>query len=229
MPATPILEIACFSAASARIAEAAGADRIELCEDYAGGGITPSEEMILGVKNSVKIPVQVMIRPRSGSFIYSEAELAEMERSILFCRAHNIEGIVLGVLTEDKQVNVAACRRLIELAGPMSVTFHRAIDVCPDLKRAVQELVSLGVHRVLTSGRGKTALAGLPEISILQKLAGSKICIMPGGGVRASNIALLLASGCREYHSSGITSGPDADAQEITALREVLKQSTRKG
>lgn len=228
MPA-PVLEIACFNSESAVIAEAAGANRVELCEDYSCGGVTPSEEMITQVRRLVKLPLMVMIRPRAGDFVYSETEIAQMEESILFCRSNGVNGVVFGTLTGDNQIDRLLCSRLTNLARPMSVTFHRAIDECNDIKHSVRELVSIGVDRVLTSGRGKTALAGLSEISILQKIFGKQIAVMPGGGIRSSNITALFGSGCQEYHTSAITTGPNADAAEIEAVKQLLTQALAKG
>lgn len=217
-----ILEVACFNLKSAITAVAAGADRIELCEEYTAGGVTPSEELIRQVKDQVNVPVHIMIRPRGGDFVYSEQEIADMEASVLYCWQLGLSGVVFGALTATGEIDTATCRRLIQLARPMAVTFHRSIDHCKDLEQSMKTLLDLGVERVLSSGKGATALEGLTELSSLQARYGRQIIIMPGGGIRSSNIVSLLSSGCSEYHTAAITSGTDADAQEVKNIKALL-------
>jgi copper homeostasis protein len=223
MPSSAILEIACFNLESVLTAQVAGADRIELCENYEAGGITPSKELIRQVKALAAVPVHVMIRPRAGNFVYTPGECAEMENSIFFCKELGINGVVFGMLTPEHEVDLALCSHLTRLARPMPVTFHRAIDACNDVKRSIQSLIGFGLERILTSGRGNNALEGLAELKILQKIFGSQITLMPGGSIRSSNLEQLFSSGCKEYHSSGITSGPNADANEIRAMAQLLR------
>ena len=217
-----ILEIACFNLESAITAQSAGADRVELCVDYEAGGVSPSGELIEQAKAALTIPIHVMIRPRAGDFLYTPAEIKEMEQAILFCKERKINGVVFGMLTKEREVDLPLCSRLTQLARPMSVTFHRAIDDCKDMKGSVQKLIAAGVDRILTSGKGATALEGLPQLTILQKILGKQLGIIPGGGVRSSNLDQLFSSGCNEYHSSGITAGPEADAEEIKAMKQKL-------
>jgi copper homeostasis protein len=219
-----ILEIACFNLESALIAQSSGADRIELCEDYEQGGITPSEDLVIEVRNRIKIPIHVIVRPRGGDFIYSEKELEEMKQSISFCKKNNVDGVVWGILTRNKEINIEANKLLIKAARPMSITFHRAIDICPDLDTAIRNLIDLKVDRVLTSGLAISAEEGIPELKRIQNEFGKKITIMPGGGLRSSNIKQLLETGCHEFHSSAITHTKDlADGSEIKGLRLFLK------
>lgn len=218
------LEIACFNLESARLAQSSGADRIELCENYAEGGVTPEEEMIREIRKYVSVPVHVIIRPRGGSFYYSELEKYEMKNSILLCKQHNIHGIVMGCLLHDNTVDVKACKEFIELAGPMKVTFHRAIDVCYDIKTEIKKLIDLGIERVLTSGGKETAQDGREMLSELQSNFGDKIIILPGGGIRSSNLEELVAiSKCNEYHSAAILKNAQlCDEQEIKTMKRIL-------
>jgi copper homeostasis protein len=219
-----LLEIACFGLNSALTAQAAGADRVELCENYEAGGVTPSRELIGQARAILTLPIHVMIRPRAGNFVYTPEEVRSMESAILFCKEHGINGVVFGMLTPEREVDLSLCRYLTQLARPMSVTFHRAIDESADMKRSIRELIGVGVDRILTSGRGNSAIDGLPELKILQKLFGNEITVIPGGGVRASNLEQLFSSGCLEYHSSGIINGYNASAEEIRAMKQLLKK-----
>lgn len=221
----PLLEIACFNAESALTAQAAGADRIELCEDYAAGGITPSDNLLLKVRSSVTLPLVVMIRPRGGNFVYSGEEISQMERSILFCKENSVDGVVFGVLTPEGEIDKKACSHLIAKARPLPVTFHRAIDICSDTGVALQELIDLGVDRVLTSGGKDGALEGVEQLRSLQEKFGKAIRIMPGGGIRSGTILKLLSSGCNEFHSAAVMSGENADAEEIRAIKRLLSRS----
>lgn len=223
MQKSKILEIACFNPESALIAQSSGADRIELCENYREGGLTPSQKTILEVRHKIQIPLHVIIRPRSGNFVYSVPEIEEMKRSILFCKEHKIDGIVFGVLTEEKEINKFICGELIELTKPMSLTFHRAIDQCINLENTIEELIQMGVDRVLSSGGKSNALEGLFELKKLQEKYGEKIIIMPGGGIRSSNMKELLKSGCKEFHSAALIPGEEiASVAEIKALGQFL-------
>jgi len=218
-----ILEIACFSLESALLAQAAGADRIELCESYESGGITPSYQLIKEAREKIKIPLHVIIRPRGGDFIYSGAEIKQMEQDILFCKQQRINGLVFGVVTKNRQVDTALCAHLLALTEPLPVTFHRAIDECADLENGIRQLVDLDVHRVLTSGGKKNTSNNAERIKRLQATFGEQIIIMPGGGLRSSNILSLISTGCNEFHSSAITGMTLLpDIHEIKRLKQVL-------
>ena len=223
MPAAKVLEIASFDIGSALIAQKSGADRIELCVDYKNGGISPSEQTVLQAREKIIIPLHVIIRPRSGNFIYSEKEIQWMKDYILFCRQTRVDGIVFGVLDKNNEVDVDVCSQLLSCAGNMSLTFHRAIDETKNISSSIQQLIGLNIHRVLTSGGKSDAIAGASRVGELQSAFGNKIIIMPGGGIRSSNIGKLLATGCKEYHSSAIVEGETADAKEIELLKRHLK------
>lgn len=198
-----LLEICAASLASARAAQAGGAQRIELCQHLEQGGTTPSYGLLRQVLRELRIPVFVLIRPRPGHFAYDAGEQAIMQADVELCRDLGAAGVVLGALTPEGRVDVAACRSLIAAAGPLPVTFHRAFDDCPDPHQALEDVIGLGCARVLTSGGAATAEAGQARLAALVRQAGSRISIMPGAGITAANIrAVAAATGARELHAS---------------------------
>lgn len=221
-----LLEIACFSAEAAIIAEAGGAQRIELCKNYCVGGLTPDPESISGVKENCSIPVHVIIRPRAGNFVYSKNEFFQIREAIEICSKLKVDGVVFGALNQQNEIDIPACKSLINAAGNMSVTFHRAIDNCINLERGIEDLIQLGIKRVLTSGGKPTALEGLQTITSLQKNYGNQIVIMPGGGVRASNVLKIAReSGCTEFHSAAMKVGSELPSRnEIARLHHALNE-----
>lgn len=196
------VEVCVTSIASARIAEAAGADRLELCAELAVGGVTPSPGLLQGVREAVQIPVHVLIRPRSGDFVYSPETFAQMLGDIEYCRKLGYEGVATGCLLEDGNLDKERMRMLAEAARGCHLTFHRAFDRIGDWESALAELAGLGVHTILTSGQAPTALEGL---NLLERLAGKTPCgIMPGGGIRPENVASFAGKGFEAIHLSGI-------------------------
>lgn len=222
-----ILEIACFNLESAIVAEEAGADRIELCDDYNSGGVTPSYERILLTKKAIRIPLHVIIRPRGGDFIYSPEEIGQMKRDILFCKTHNVNGVVFGCLTSEKKVDLNICRDLLTLSRPMKVTFHRAIDVCESLNSGVERLVDIGFDRVLTSGGENSSWEGKNALKALFEKFNDKIIVLPGGGIRSTNISeIIKTTNCSEYHSAALLGNSAlCDANEIKSMQVILKAS----
>ena len=201
-PMTVIIEACVDSVESALAAKRGGADRLELCENLAVGGTTPSAALIADVRARTGLPVMVMIRPRGGSYVYSVAEIDQMQRDIDTVRACDIEGLVIGILDARSGVDVARTRELVLLAGPKAVTFHRAFDCVPDREVSLEALIAAGVTRVLTSGGAPTALAGANALARLVARAGRRIRIMAGGNVRGSNVHELVAtSGVTEVHA----------------------------
>lgn len=197
-----IVEICANSLQSALNAELAGADRIELCSELGVGGITPSFGLLKKVKDAVKLPVHILIRPRSGDFMYSDLEFEIMKENILLCREMGFEGIVSGVLHPDYTIDSKRTGELRQLAGEMAFTFHRAFDWVKDPNVALRKLEALGVQYVLTSGQKSTAAEA---ISILEQLhnASSDCKIMPGGGISEHNIDKFIKIGFEAIHLSG--------------------------
>lgn len=185
-----------------------GASRLELCTCLSEGGITPSLGLLRVVKQEVRVPVFVMVRPRGGDFAYSEQEFEVMKEDLrLFKEDGNADGFVFGVLTPDGEVDSGRCAELIEMAHPHPVTFHRAFDMTRDPFRALETIISLKVERILTSGQDSTALDGLPLIKELVERSRGRITIVPGGGITERNLERILkGSGCVEFHCSARTS-----------------------
>ena len=198
-----ILEICAGSVESAIAARDGGATRIELCAALEIGGTTPSAGLIAEARKIEGIVLNVIIRPRGGDFLYNEHEAACMEQDIRTCRQLGADGVVIGALTAEGDIDTALCKRLIDAADGMSITFHRAFDMCRDPKRALEELIAIGCDRVLTSGQAATAEAGLPLLKELVQQAAGRISIMPGCGVNSDNAARILqATAAVEIHAS---------------------------
>lgn len=199
---TPILVEACVdSVASALAAERGGAGRLELCAALFDGGTTPSAGMIAACRAAASIPLFVIIRPRGGGFVYSDAESDVMRRDIVSARELGADGVVIGALRPDGSVDIPLVRSLVDAARGIPVTFHRAFDFTPDLEGALESLVDTGVQRVLSSGGAPTAAQGAAQLAKLVRQAGSRLVVMAGGGVREENVRSLVSlSGVREVH-----------------------------
>lgn len=201
---TRILEICANSAASCLEAERGGADRVELCAGIPEGGTTPSYGEIRTALESCSLRVHVIIRPRGGDFLYDPEEIRAMLYDIGMVRQLGAHGVVVGCLNPDGTIDTELLRRLVDAAKPdLSVTFHRAFDVCRDPFVALEQIIAAGCDRILTSGQQATAVEGIPLIRELVGRADGRIVVMPGCGVRASNIAQIeAATGAREFHTS---------------------------
>lgn len=198
-----VLEMATTDFETTRQAVAGGADRIELCAALSEGGTTPSFGMIRQCRDSFAVPLFPIIRPRGGDFLYTEEEFRIMLQDVKLCRQLGCEGVVLGLLQSNGELDVARTTLLVEAAYPMDVTFHRAFDRCRDPFKAIEQLIEVGVQRILTSGQKPTAPAGTELIAKLVKAADERIIIMPGSGVRTENIAeLMKKTGATEFHTS---------------------------
>ncbi|XP_065653263.1 copper homeostasis protein cutC homolog isoform X2 [Hydra vulgaris] len=177
------MEIVVDSFESAEAAQSAGANRVELCSNLIEGGCTPSLGLVQYIKNKLDIPVFVMIRPRGGDFLYSDDEFEVMKLDIKEFKKSNVDGFVFGILKSDGSIDKDRNQELVDLCKPLSVTFHRAFDVCIDGYQALEDIISLGFDRILTSGRENSCLEGLPMLASLIEKAGDRIIIMPGGGI----------------------------------------------
>jgi len=197
------LEVAADSIGSALAAQAGGAMRVELCGGLDGGGLTPSLGTLAVVRDRLTIPLYVLIRPRVGDFVFDAAEVEAMRRDVEQCVRLGCDGVVLGALDPAGEVDMATMRVLIAAAGSLGVTFHRAIDVSADPRRALEDAIALGCERVLTSGARETAEEGAGLIAELVRQAGTRLSVMPGSGVSDANLARLRAlTGAREFHGS---------------------------
>lgn len=198
-----VLEICADSVESAVAAESGGAQRIELCSALTEGGLTPSLGLIRAVRSRIKIGVHVMIRPRAGDFLYSEDDLAVMRDDIAMAAQCGVDGVALGLLTADGDVDVERTRELVKLARPMEVTFHRAIDMVRDIESAFEAVIQTGADRILTSGAESSAMLGRHRIRELVRLSDGRIRVMVGGGIRAENVREIAhATGAREFHAA---------------------------
>ncbi len=198
-----ILEICVDSPQSAVAAERGGANRIELCSSLFDGGTTPSAGMIATVRNLIKIDLRVMIRPRGGDFRYSADEFAVMKRDISMAKQLRADGIVLGILNQDGDVDRPRCRELLDWARPLKATFHRAFDMTRDLEQSLEDLIALGFDCVLTSGGEQKVQAAIPVVRRLRERASNRIALMIGSGIRSGNVRELISqTGVREIHSS---------------------------
>lgn len=199
-----VLEVCVDSFESINIAKAAGADRIELCSALNIGGLTPSYGLMKQAKTVTGLEIFVMIRPRSGDFLYDEFEFQTMKEDIKLVKELGFDGIVTGVLLSDGRIDLKRIKELVELAYPLPVVFHRAFDRAKDPMQDMEALIDMGICRILTSGQRQTAIQGVDFIAKLQKTYGDKITIMPGSGIHHSNIRTLIErTGCTHYHLSG--------------------------
>ncbi len=198
-----IIEIATSDYSTTKSAVEGGADRIELCANLAEGGTTPSYGTVQLCREKFKVQLFPIIRPRGGDFLYTEEEFEIMLRDVRIFKQSGCDGVVIGMLNADGTIDMKRNSLLVEAAYPMGVTFHRAFDRCKEPLEALGQLIQLGCERILTSGQQAAAPDGLELIAELNKLAGDRIIIMPGSGVRVDNIKMLAQkTGCTEFHSS---------------------------
>jgi copper homeostasis protein len=195
-----VFEVCIDSVEAAIAAQEGGAHRVELCADLLEGGITPSAGTIHLARQRIDIGLNVIIRPRGGDFCYSDAEFEVMQHDIQLAKEAGANGVVIGILKEDGTVDEERTARLIQLARPLSVTFHRAFDMARDPYRALETLIELGVDRILTTGQEMSPLEGLDLIAELVRRAGDRVIIMPGGITQRNIKKILEVSGAKEVH-----------------------------
>lgn len=216
------LEICANSFASALAAEKGGANRVELCENMAEGGTTPSYAQIKMCKERLSIEVWPIIRPRGGDFLYSDDEFELMKEDIKICKSMECDGVVIGILLPNGNVDKERCVKLIELAKPMPVSFHRAFDMSNDLENALEDLIEIGFVRVLTSGGAENASNGIAKIFKLVAQANGRIEIMPGAGINPNNIKEIASkTSAQNFHSSARVA--------IKSKMEYRNQTTKMG
>lgn len=219
------LEIACFNLASAVIAQENGADRIELCDGFDVGGTTPSIETVIKVKEFLTIDLYVMIRPRGGNFVYTDDEFLQMKMKILEFKKLQVNGFVFGILNNNNSINISQNTELVALAKPFPSTFHRAFDEVSDPFLSIEEIITCGFQTILTSGQAQNVVDGVKRLGALVKKANNRIVIMPGGGLRSTNVRFIKEeTNAKWFHSSAITAGKEtANALEVKALKSKLK------
>ena len=219
------IEIACFNLESALIAQKVGADRVELCADMSVGGTTPTIEIIQQAREHLTIDLYVMIRPRGGDFVYSMHEIMYMYLDILEFKDIGVDGFVFGILTNDGKIDIEVNKALVDLAKPFPCTFHRAFDEVLDYENALEDVISCGFSTILTSGTFSNVMEGKEVLKQLVIQANNRIEIMPGGGLRSTNISELDEMvDANWYHSSAITDGSEiASPEEIMQLKNKLQ------
>jgi copper homeostasis protein len=200
---TAFFELCAESREAARAAETGGADRIELCSELERGGLTPGLELMHASIRAVTIPAYVLIRPRSGDFVFSAEEFALMRTQIAAAKEAGASGVAVGVLLADGGVDVERTRELVELARPMAATFHRAFDETPDLSESLERVIETGAEGLLTSGGAREVLGGAESISALLRQAGGRIHIIAGGGLQLETLTeVVRRSGAFSLHGS---------------------------
>ncbi|MEY4052290.1 MAG: hypothetical protein RIR64_1275 [Bacteroidota bacterium] len=216
------LEIAVFSVEAALAAIEAGADRIEFCENPLEGGTTPSFGSLSTLISLTSKSVFPIIRPRGGDFLYSQNEFNSIRSDVLMARKLDYPGIVIGLLNADGSIDIEKTKRLVDLASPMEVTFHRAFDRCKDPFKALEDIISTGCKRILTSGQVPNAADALPLLKKLIQQAGDRIIVMPGSGVRSNNIKeIIQATGAKEVHSSA----RQMQASQMNYTKDSMKEN----
>jgi copper homeostasis protein len=219
-----ILEITVRSVEAALAAERGGAQRIELCSNAAEGGTTPSSELLRDARERVRQQIFAMIRPRGGDFVYSAEEFTAMQAEIDTVKRLRVDGVVLGLLTAARRVDIPRTRQLVERAAPLPVTFHRAFDDSADMRASLEDVIKAGAARLLTSGGKKTAPLALELLGDLVRFAGNRITVMPGSGLHAGNICEAVeTTGAREYHA-GLSSVIPRPAENISAFENEVSE-----
>lgn len=211
------IECCCTNSLEVVEARIGGAQRVELCEDLSCGGVTPSKENILNSMKEGLLPINVLIRPRSGDFVYSQEEKEQILNSIDLCKELGVNGVVIGALTPSGEIDVEFTREMVQRAKPLNVTFHRAFDRCSDPYRGLEDIISTGCDRILTSGQKPNAYLGREVLAQLVNQAEDRIVIMPGGGITADTISEIeLSTKAKEFHGSARSSAGRTDREVVS-------------
>jgi copper homeostasis protein len=213
------LEICAYSAESVSRAAKAGANRVELCAGRLEGGTTPSKGLLSSALKFKSIEVYPILRPRGGDFCYTEAEFEEMLIDLKLFRELGMPGFVTGILLPNGQFDMSRMEVLKQEAGDMDFCVHRAIDMCSNSLQSFEELIELGVKRVLSSGRKNTAIEGIDNLEQMQHLFGNRIEIMAGSGVNENNVEALWNAGIRHFHASALGNEPSPMTNKNTDIR----------
>lgn len=214
---TRFIECCCTSYLDVIEARIGGAQRAELCEDLSCGGVTPSKENILRSMKEGLLPINVLIRPRAGDFVYNQQEREQILESIDLCKELGVNGVVVGALTPSGEIDMEFTREMVQRARPLHVTFHRAFDECSNPFKGLEDIISTGCERILTSGQEPNAYLGKETLAKLVEQAGDKIIIMPGGGITADNISdIAIATKAKEYHGSARSQAGRTDRDVVS-------------
>jgi copper homeostasis protein len=226
---TDFFELCAESLEAAVAGELGGADRIELCSNLARGGVTPDITLTTAVLRAVSIPVHILIRPRPGSFVYSESEFELMCREVNQAKQAGASGVALGVLLADGTVDLKRTRELIDRAHPMDVTFHRAFDETPDLSEALESVIAIGADSLLTSGGAADVLSGADSIAALKQQAGDRIQLIAGGGLRLESLTeIVRRSSVFSLHGSFTrNNGHRMSDDRVAALEADVRQAVQ--
>jgi len=226
------LEICSNSSYSALQAQLGGASRVELCQNLENGGTTPSYGQIKRTRELLDIGVHVLIRPRGGDFVYSNDEFEEMKQDVQYCKEIGCDGVVIGILLPNGDVDKDRCAELVKLAQPMTTVFHRAFDRCRDAEHALEDIIELGFDRILTSGLRNTAEEGKELLQLLIEQAQGRIEIMPGSGVEVTNVQHILQyTGAKSIHSSAKEILPSSmlyESDVLAGMNEPTMRTSRK-
>ncbi len=220
-----LLEVAVDSLEALKAAEEAGADSIELCAHLDEGGVSPPDQLLSEAVALAKVPIRVMVRPRSGDFIYTNKEFQLMKDEILRATKAGVEGVVLGMLFNEKEIDVKMTKTLVDLARPMKLTFHRAFDLLKNPLQAFDDVIATGADTLLTSGGAESAEQGVEMLAKLVKKSKGRISILAGGGVRGKNVAKIVrTTGVRAVHVGAALNHRGSIDEIVEKVRSVRRE-----
>lgn len=222
-----IFELCAETIEACLAAQEGGADRVELCAALEVQGLTPSHALVKQAVSQCKTPIHVMVRPRAGGFCYDASDFSIMRDEIHTIRSAGAAGVVLGALLPSGAVDIERTRALVQQAGPLEVTFHRAFDATPDLEQALEDVIAAGCHRILTSGGAADVVAGSATLARLAECASGRIAVAVGGGLRLHNARqVALRTHAQHFHSSlpPEDSAPASLAERVRIITRTLRE-----